>query len=458
MTHFFLSTAQQLDGVLRATDKHGQRVSMSHKCTELDRQIPLLLGVSKAILENVVFCHQEDASWPLQEGSVLKKKFDDIFDSTRYTKALEVFTKIKKEYTLKGKDHKAVVAELRSHRHAAKSFRTEVQKHSEQLEELEEQMATGRQALEENQEEQERVMELTDQVEHIIDRLEAKENEMLFEREGVSTQRRMIQEDLTDQFNEKELTEQLKTFDAQKESHKDRKRDLEEQAQGCRREIDEIRNQQTELQSEVGRLQAGKEANTENLKKRYEKMVDIGKTYGLEEMVTQISQNSQLAMGTAGGRSSTQDTNTSFYSRHHTHTQGDESTVFGSPVRGGGGGGSINEQGGEGAILDIPRQDMKEYFRAVGNKEEELQGQVSTQKSKIREQEDEMNNDLSDLKGKVKSIESKKKDLFTEETKARKELEEIRRQSQKGACVCVCVRVCVTIKIFWCSISILFCV
>ena len=101
---------------------------MSHKCTELDRQIPLLLGVSKAILENVVFCHQEDASWPLQEGSVLKKKFDDIFDSTRYTKALEVFTKIKKEYTLKAKDHKAVVAELRSHRHAAKSFRTEVQK------------------------------------------------------------------------------------------------------------------------------------------------------------------------------------------------------------------------------------------------------------------------------------------------------------------------------------------
>ncbi|CAN0229191.1 unnamed protein product, partial [Ectocarpus sp. 12 AP-2014] len=26
--------------------------------------IPLRLGVSKAILENVVFCHQEDASWP----------------------------------------------------------------------------------------------------------------------------------------------------------------------------------------------------------------------------------------------------------------------------------------------------------------------------------------------------------------------------------------------------------
>ena len=49
-------------------------------------QMPELLGVSKAILESVIFCHQEESSWPLQEGSVLKKKFDDIFDSARYTK------------------------------------------------------------------------------------------------------------------------------------------------------------------------------------------------------------------------------------------------------------------------------------------------------------------------------------------------------------------------------------
>ena len=66
-------------------------MSLSHKCTELDRQIPQLLGVSKAILEHVVFCHQEDSSWPLMEGAVLKKRFDDIFDSTRYVKALMKF-------------------------------------------------------------------------------------------------------------------------------------------------------------------------------------------------------------------------------------------------------------------------------------------------------------------------------------------------------------------------------
>lgn len=42
------------------------------------------MGVSKAILENVIFVHQDEANWPLQDPSTLKKKFDDIFSATRY--------------------------------------------------------------------------------------------------------------------------------------------------------------------------------------------------------------------------------------------------------------------------------------------------------------------------------------------------------------------------------------
>jgi DNA repair exonuclease SbcCD ATPase subunit len=73
---------KQLDGVIRSSDPvTGARNSLSHKCSELDSTLPAMLGVTKAILDNVLFCHQEEASWPLQEGAVLKKKFDDIFDS-----------------------------------------------------------------------------------------------------------------------------------------------------------------------------------------------------------------------------------------------------------------------------------------------------------------------------------------------------------------------------------------
>jgi DNA repair protein RAD50 len=72
-------------------------VSISSRCADLDNEIPNHLGVSKAILENVIFCHQEEANWPLAEPSILKKKFDDIFAATKYTKALEELKSIKKD-------------------------------------------------------------------------------------------------------------------------------------------------------------------------------------------------------------------------------------------------------------------------------------------------------------------------------------------------------------------------
>lgn len=398
-------TFKQLDGTLRATDRNGQRVAMSHKCTELDRQIPLLLGVSKAVLDNVVFCHQEESSWPLQDGLTLKKKFDDIFDSTRYSKALEVFAKAKKEYNLKAKDHKAEVAELRSHRYAAQGFRKEIQEHNEKLEELEDQLESGRNALRENEEEQERVEELLEKADAALDKIDQKRNDMMLERKGLSTLRGMLQEDLTDRFNEQQLTEQLTTFDTQKESHVDQRRELVEKVKACKREIENIRKQQTELQSEVGRLQAGKETHNENLRKRYEKMCEIGQSYGLEAMLTPATQNSQLGSAISGRFSSTQDT---MYSR------------------------GASQHGEPEVILEIPEEDIAQYFRAVENKKEELQEQLASKKRNIREQEDALNNDLSDLKGKVKAIENKKKELYAEETKTRTELDQIRKEGQRG--------------------------
>lgn len=80
---------KQLDGVVKTIGENGERVSLSQKCSDLDRHVPELLDVSSAILESVVFCHQEDSSWPLQEGAQLKKRFDDIFDSTRYCKSYQ---------------------------------------------------------------------------------------------------------------------------------------------------------------------------------------------------------------------------------------------------------------------------------------------------------------------------------------------------------------------------------
>ncbi|KAJ2156541.1 DNA repair protein rad50 [Coemansia sp. RSA 552] len=93
-------TQKTLEGALSfdATATEG-KVSISSRCADLDATLPEQLGVSKAVLENVIFCHQEESNWPLSESSVLKKRFDEIFSATRYTKALDSIKTIRKEQT-----------------------------------------------------------------------------------------------------------------------------------------------------------------------------------------------------------------------------------------------------------------------------------------------------------------------------------------------------------------------
>jgi DNA repair protein RAD50 len=62
------------------------------------------MGVSKAILNNVIFCHQEDSNWPLDEGKKLKERFDAIFGTSEYNKAIAEFGKIRKGYEARLKD------------------------------------------------------------------------------------------------------------------------------------------------------------------------------------------------------------------------------------------------------------------------------------------------------------------------------------------------------------------
>uniref|UniRef100_A0A0K0CT67 AAA_23 domain-containing protein n=1 Tax=Angiostrongylus cantonensis TaxID=6313 RepID=A0A0K0CT67_ANGCA len=81
-------------------------------------QIVHLLGVPAPILDNVIFCHQEESDWfvliltkmfvgslafhndvcrPLSEPKELKLRFDRIFQLTRFVKALEIMKKMKRD-------------------------------------------------------------------------------------------------------------------------------------------------------------------------------------------------------------------------------------------------------------------------------------------------------------------------------------------------------------------------
>ncbi|XP_011873097.1 PREDICTED: DNA repair protein RAD50-like, partial [Vollenhovia emeryi] len=73
-----------------------QKSSITSRCV-VDEEVGLVLGASKSILKYVIFCHQEELNWPFTEGAMLKNRFDDIFNITRFNKASETILKLQKE-------------------------------------------------------------------------------------------------------------------------------------------------------------------------------------------------------------------------------------------------------------------------------------------------------------------------------------------------------------------------
>jgi DNA repair protein RAD50 len=132
---------KDLDQVIQTLDeKTGERVSVSRKCADINATVPDMMGVSKAILENVVFVHQEDSNWPLGEAATLKKKFDEIFSATKYTKALEHINKLKKEQTQKIKEFRLIKEKLKVQKDHAVKLRARREENSKAATELGEQM------------------------------------------------------------------------------------------------------------------------------------------------------------------------------------------------------------------------------------------------------------------------------------------------------------------------------
>ncbi|KAK4701138.1 DNA repair protein RAD50, partial [Phenoliferia sp. Uapishka_3] len=129
-------TMKTLEGTISLCDKDedrgkkNKRTSLSTKCAALDEEVPRQLGVSKAILENVIFCHQEESNWPLSEPAALKKKFDDIFEATKYTKALDQIKVLRKEQAIEIKVDKEKLAALKTDRDRAIRLRITIEKAS----------------------------------------------------------------------------------------------------------------------------------------------------------------------------------------------------------------------------------------------------------------------------------------------------------------------------------------
>ncbi|KAK9866483.1 hypothetical protein WJX84_001219 [Apatococcus fuscideae] len=146
-----------LDNTLQTFNRDtGAKEALAYRCADIDRHIPVLMGVSQAVLENVIFVHQEESNWPLADTQTLKKKFDEIFSVEKYTKALEALAKLKKEKAQEAKELRLKLENLRTHRDAAQKLRADVShgtardaEHMQKIQDFEDQMQSCGSSLEE---------------------------------------------------------------------------------------------------------------------------------------------------------------------------------------------------------------------------------------------------------------------------------------------------------------------
>ncbi|KAF4044407.1 Rad50 zinc hook motif [Phytophthora infestans] len=249
-----------LDGVIQVANELGEKVSLNHKCGELDQHIPDMLGVSKAILESVIFCHQEDSNWPLREGAELKKRFDNIFESARYTKALEAIRKLKKARLDNAKDYKRDLDVLTAHMKTAEEIRDKIERMQERLQEVAEEGEEADGKIARADETLRELQQLQEEVKSFHLQLERRQEDVATKEQSARSAYNKIEKIMSD--TDEELQSCLNNYDATIENHRSAFARLQEQKEKLQREQHKtneeyvaLRNEKTRVETNIGMYQ-----------------------------------------------------------------------------------------------------------------------------------------------------------------------------------------------------------
>lgn len=236
--------------------KDGERTTISSRVAELDQIMPQYLGVSEAILDNVIFCHQDESLWPMSEPSVLKKKFDEIFSALKYTKAIENIKVLRKakgiELTsFKQSEDQFKIDKDRGERAKNRSLaiQAEIEELRTKASKLDEEMKGVQATATVKQREKESYL-------GILNQLKAKRNRAEERQENVNELRANLEVlDKTDHWLESTLAQ----YEEKMEAYRAEEETYQQQYKVLQQELSNTRKQLGEKQAEQGQQQAAKE-------------------------------------------------------------------------------------------------------------------------------------------------------------------------------------------------------
>ncbi|KNC96521.1 rad50 [Spizellomyces punctatus DAOM BR117] len=267
-----------LESLLKTNDPDtGESHSLSTRCAELDAEIPLQLGVSKAILDNVIFCHQEESFWPLSESSILKKKFDEIFASTRYTKALDSIKTLRKEQSIQLRLAQNNLEHL-------KSKKAKVEKVRETLAVTQEKYAIAQQRIDaldagEIEEAVARMTSLMEQNKKLQD-LTVRVKQSVLERDMIAKNIRQMRESLQEYTeSDMKLKELLTEYEMSLNTKETEHSALESKVSKLSAELNRVQSEHSQILTSLGQLQAEKSAHERRLQEREKVIIELSSAH-----------------------------------------------------------------------------------------------------------------------------------------------------------------------------------
>lgn len=273
------TTRQQktLEGQLLMV-KDGERTAISSRVAELDQVMPQYLGVSRAVLDSVIFCHQDESLWPMSEPSVLKKRFDEIFEAMKYTKAIENIKVLRK----KQNEELAKYKIMEQHAKEDKEKADRAEKRSIKLQEEIEALRTEAHQL---SEEMRRVADLADKAwkesesySQILGALEGKRIEANSIQATIDNlKRHLVELDDSDEWLESNLEQfesKLLQYQQNEEAQKENYMEIKEQ-------IDQARQRLGLKQAECGKFENDKANYERQLERRKRLIREIARTHNI---------------------------------------------------------------------------------------------------------------------------------------------------------------------------------
>lgn len=254
-----------LEGVI-TRKKHGENVSISSKCAEIDREMISCLGVSKAVLNNVIFCHQEDSNWPLSEGKALKQKFDEIFSATRYIKALDTLRQVRQTQGQKVKECQTELKYLKQNKEKACEIRNQITSKEAQL-------ASSQEIVKSYENELEPLKNRLKEIEHNLSKIMRLDNEI----KALDSRKKQMEKDNSEleQKMEKVFQGTDEQLNDLYHNHQRTVREKERRLVDCQRELEKLNKEarllsqeREELLVEQGRLQLQADRHQEHIRAR----------------------------------------------------------------------------------------------------------------------------------------------------------------------------------------------